>query len=935
MLIVCGIELVGWIESIQLDHDCNSTGESSVMQIVPPGSPEISGLCGHPIENPRVGDEYQAEIPSMISQSKHLQLLKIPSDSDEIFEASHSFLIGLPVPVMWVDNNTVNNGEDEGCGSLSHPGDAILTDESRKSRKSKKRCTMKKDGSELNAELLDGGKELKPATFQSNVSGEDNLDQPCKSKSYTPLPGLLHSPWRDADIDGFILGLYIFGKNLVQIKRFIDKEMGEILSFYYGKFYKSDAFCRWSDTRQTKRKKCVHGHRMFTGWRQQELFSRLDPHVPVHFRNTFQEVSLEFTKGKISLEDYVFNLKATVGIQVLVEAVAIGKGKDDLTGLAMEPVKGNPLFPDCPVGKDCSSLTASDIIKLLTGGFRLSKARCNDIFWEAVWPRLLARGWHSEQPKNQGYVDTSQYLVFVIPGIKKFSRRKLVKGNHYFDSVSDVLSKVASEPTLIELEAEETRGSICNEEDGWDIGAPSSLDDPSICQPRHYLKPQVSKRNLKHVKFTIVDSGLGGGKKISMVKEMRYSSDDLKVMSLFTTLSSRTPRIFSESSLDKNDLDALGMPLDGEKKMNNVDCNEGSTSHACSSNSTKFTIVDTSLVHGGISVRARELRCLPGEYDSASEMTISTENEADSSDNSLVQHAPDATIRPDYRKGIFDKSFRDKSSELKEHRSRGTLKHQSSRRAKSRQSNNLVPLVKRRRLTACSDTEISNVIENFSRGIRSKQVGICCALKAPSAGGNAFKVRGYRKKLSSTKPSVRGAPEEENGGGMLSANCFGTRKFHRENVEHQPPILIDLNLPQIDLASDNGNVVPMKMEDIQRINVNDTSFPSPLDNPNSDNALNTSVDLASAAEEPDMNPRRHSTRSRPMTIKALAALEYGFLEVKKSPKSNLVRTHKKSHLKDLSQAPQQSQSNIKSCNVDIGTGDPNEERDACGAFIVE
>jgi len=278
------------IESNQLDHDCNSTEESSVMQIVPPRSPEISGVCGHPIENPRVGDEYQAEVPSMISQSKHLQLLTIPSGSDGIFEASHSFLIGLPVPVMWVDNNKVNNGEDRGCGSLSHPGDAVLTDESSKSRKSKKHCTMKKEGSELNAELLDDGKELKPATFQSNVSGEDNLDQPCKRESYIPLPGLLHNPWKDADVDGFILGLYIFGKNLVQIKRFIDKEMGEILSFYYGKFYKSDAYRRWSDTRKTKRKKCVCGHRIFTGWRQQELFSRLDPHVPVHFRNTFQEV---------------------------------------------------------------------------------------------------------------------------------------------------------------------------------------------------------------------------------------------------------------------------------------------------------------------------------------------------------------------------------------------------------------------------------------------------------------------------------------------------------------------------------------------------------------------------------------------------------------------------------------------------------------------
>ncbi|KAJ6397520.1 hypothetical protein OIU77_018520 [Salix suchowensis] len=448
-------------ESIQLDHDCNSTEESSTMQLVPPRSPEISGVCGHPIDNPRVGDEYQAEIPSMISQAEHLQLVTNPFGSDGISGPPHSFLI---------------------------------------------------------------------------------------------------------------------------------------------------------DNRKTKRKKCVYGHRIFTGWRQQELFSRLDPHVPEHFRNTFQEVSMEFTKGKISLEDYVFKLKATVGIQFLVEAVGIGKGKNDLTGLAMEPVKSNPLFPDCPVGKDYCSLTASEIIKLLTGGFRLSKARSNDIFWEAVWPRLLARGWHSEQPMTQGYVDTNHYLVFLIPGIKKFSRGKLVKGNHYFDSVSDVLSKVASEPMLIELEAEETRGSICNEEDGWDPGEPSNLDDQPICQPRHFLKPHVSKRNLNHVKFTVVDSSLDGGKKVQ---------------------------------------DALVMPLDGGKNMNDADCNEGGTFHACSSNSTKFTIVDTSLLHGGISARPRELRCLPVEYGRASEMTNSTANETDFSESSLVQHAPDAPNRPNYRRGYI------------------------------------------------------------------------------------------------------------------------------------------------------------------------------------------------------------------------------------------------------------------------------------------
>ncbi|KAB5556230.1 hypothetical protein DKX38_007139 [Salix brachista] len=915
-------------ESIQLDHDCNSTGESSTMQLVPPRSPEISGVCGHPIENPRVGDEYQAEIPSMISQAEHLQLVTIPLCSDGISGPPHSFLIGLPVPIMWLDDHKASSGEDEGCGSLSRAGDAALKNEYGKSKKCKKHCTVKKEVSDLNAELLDDVKGLKPATFESKVEGKENLDQLCIGKNYYPLPGLLHHPWRNADVDSFILGLYIFGKNLVQIQRFIDKEVGEILSFYYGKFYMSDAYRRWSDNRKTKRKKCVYGHRIFTGWRQQELFSRLDPHVPEHFRNTFQEVSMEFTKGKISLEDYVFKLKATVGIQFLVEAVGIGKGKNDLTGLAMEPVKNNPLFPDCPVGKDYCSLTASEIIKLLTGGFRLSKARSNDIFWEAVWPRLLARGWHSEQPMTQGYVDTNHYLVFLIPGIKKFSRGKLVKGNHYFDSVSDVLSKVASEPMLIELEAEETRGSICNEEDGWDPGEPSNLDDQSICQPRHFLKPQVSKRNLNHVKFTVVDSSLDGGKK-SKVKEMSYSPDDLKVMPLFTTLSGRTPRIFLESTLDKSDLDALVMPLDGEKNMNDVDCNEGGTFHACSSNSTKFTIVDTSLLHGGISARPRELRCLPVEYGRASEMTNSTANETDFSESSLVQHAPDAPNRPNYRRGIFDKSYQDESTELKEHQSTRTSKHHSSRREKSSQSNYLVPPMKRQRLTVSSDTEMSGVIENFSGGMRSKQGGVCLALKATSAGRKTLQVGGCRKKSSLTEPPPKCDPEEENGGGMLSANSSGLGISQRENVGH---LLIDLNLPQVALYSNHGEPVPMEVENTQRINANNKCYPSQPDNINAD-ILSTNADGNPAEEEPGMNPRRQSTRNRPMTIKALAALEYGFSEVKKKPKMAGARTHKKSCLRVLPRVPQQSTGNMNACSVGAGIVDLKEESDASGAFI--
>jgi len=94
-----------------------------------------------------------------------------------------------------------------------------------------------------------------------------------------------------------------------------------------------------------------------------------------------------------------------------------------------------------PTGKDCSLLGSEDIIKFLPGDFR-SKTRSNDIFWEAVWPRLLAKGWHSEQPKDVS--TTKNCLVFLMPGINKFSRSKLTKGTHNFDSVSDVLKNGVS-----------------------------------------------------------------------------------------------------------------------------------------------------------------------------------------------------------------------------------------------------------------------------------------------------------------------------------------------------------------------------------------------------------------------------------------------------------------------------------------------------------
>jgi len=78
-------------------------------------------------------------------------------------------------------------------------------------------------------------------------------------------------------------------------------------------------------------------------------------------------------------------LKSTVGLGVLVEAVGIGKRKEGLTSPIMQ--RGKKTQASIHASKGWSSLAPCDIIKHLTD--QPSKAKSNDIFWKAVWPRLL------------------------------------------------------------------------------------------------------------------------------------------------------------------------------------------------------------------------------------------------------------------------------------------------------------------------------------------------------------------------------------------------------------------------------------------------------------------------------------------------------------------------------------------------------------------
>ncbi|BAT86332.1 hypothetical protein LR48_Vigan03g287000 [Vigna angularis] len=491
---------------------------------------------GDPEVQPRVGEEYQAEIPPLISAPYRSLLVKKTRDSEITVNLQECISLGLPIPLKWGHCEFESSSGYGSLGSIrSEVGPAISENE----------C------SETKVELYAAsrGEEIHIGGF-SNFEPSSKSAEKDKMRGKYLLPGLLDDQsWTNTEYSSFLLGLYVFGKKLNFLKRFVgSKSMGDILSLYYGKFFKSKEYCRWAECRKLRTKRCIYGRKIFTGWRQQELLSRLFSYLPRECHTRLLEISRNFGEGKMPFEEYVFSLKDAVGIDLLIAAVGIGKGKQDLTGTAVEPTKTNHIFsvrPEIPIGKACSSLTSADIIKFLTGDFRLSKARSSDLFWEAVWPRLLAKGWHSEQPKDVS--GSKQSLVFLVPDIKKFSRRKLVKGNHYFDSISDVLNKVASDPGLLETESQATECSVDREK----TPDKRDLEGVSCGEQAQYLQSHRSKCNQDVRKFTIVDTSMVHDMNQRNVIQMRSLPSETTNISTISSCSSESEKDTSYESKDQ------------------------------------------------------------------------------------------------------------------------------------------------------------------------------------------------------------------------------------------------------------------------------------------------------------------------------------------------------------------------------------------------
>lgn len=283
------------MDSVEGNHHGDFNEDEFAENSFSPEASDRSGVLGDPEILPRVGDEYQVEVPSLIAVSDYLWLLKNPTVAEIAAGGSFGLIAGLPIPVMWINEGV--DGKKHEPETAFH--DAVYVSNKNESLKSEHvretLFVLASDNIKCKVEPMDvkfdhgviSGESAKFALKQEVITEMHQND----TGRWCPVPGSAGDNWSDIEEASFLLGLYIFGKNLILVKKFVgSKKMGDILSFYYGKFYRSDRYRRWSECQKRKSRKCIFGQRIFTGSRQQELLSRLLPDVSVECQNTLLEV---------------------------------------------------------------------------------------------------------------------------------------------------------------------------------------------------------------------------------------------------------------------------------------------------------------------------------------------------------------------------------------------------------------------------------------------------------------------------------------------------------------------------------------------------------------------------------------------------------------------------------------------------------------------
>lgn len=247
------------MRSLPAAHD--DSNEGAAVSHVPSDSLDAADGFGEPTIQPRIGDEYQAELPPLIGNYSFNSYLR--NCTDRVFENdAPPSCVGLPLLLI-----SINGQKHESLETVSDSNVIIEPPH----------CSVEPER-------------------ESQILGAEEIIQ--KSGDEVLVPGLLREHWGDVEKERVLLALYIFEKNFDEVKRFIEtRNMGAILSYYYCEFYGSKEYKRWWSVlrKLTKRKKSGNEQKLLSGVRQQELLSRILPRVSEESKSTLLEVLLSFS----------------------------------------------------------------------------------------------------------------------------------------------------------------------------------------------------------------------------------------------------------------------------------------------------------------------------------------------------------------------------------------------------------------------------------------------------------------------------------------------------------------------------------------------------------------------------------------------------------------------------------------------------------------
>lgn len=238
--------------------------------------------------SPCIGSAHQAEIPNLATEDerRHLMASSLYSCKLHVYDYP-----SVSVPVVWGSHppSQVNKKEDitsEGNSTYLDPHAVRPVDQI----------------DSANIQVCDET----PAQCFTRESRDLFTDKTMvcqkETEKIASLHGLSASVWTGLEEECFLLGLHIFGKNLSLVSKFIgSKTVGEVLSYYYGRFYNGPAYKRWSHLRRTRTTRCILGRSIFTGRRQQELISRLKLKISKEAHASLVEVCIFIQYGFQSL----------------------------------------------------------------------------------------------------------------------------------------------------------------------------------------------------------------------------------------------------------------------------------------------------------------------------------------------------------------------------------------------------------------------------------------------------------------------------------------------------------------------------------------------------------------------------------------------------------------------------------------------------------